>query len=156
MSCEMKNKSITNLYAQTLSLWRFHTFCSSAAPPLNARSTKHEIWRFPLPGFFIVPALSSHVTTSRQGRFEMTSNLVRSEWKSCHRRHMQDWNCFNKIDSRLTEESKSSPLRETWENWNRSNHVCGFLVSTPLISDPSLSPPLPSLIITPSCDLEKP
>ena len=92
---EMKIKMNSNLYTQNLSRWRFHTFLT----PLNARSTKHEIRRSSLLFLlFIVPAFS-YVTTSRQGRFEMTSNLARSKWKSCRR--MQDWNCLNKIDSRL-------------------------------------------------------
>ena len=91
----MKIKMNSNFYTQNLSRWRFHTFL----PPPNARSTKHEIRRSSLLFLlFIVPAFS-YVTTSRQGRFEMTSNLARSKWKSCRR--MQDWNCLNKIDSRL-------------------------------------------------------
>ena len=145
----------------SLSLWRSHTFCFANATVLNA--SKHEAWNLKISSswrFIVLPPAGKRTwqLPDKDDLKEMTSNLARSVRVKVMQppiRHMRD--CLNEIDSRhlsevLNSSGKRSPSskveKKTWENWNGSNHVCGFLVSTPLISDPSLSLPYIPLLLS--------
>ena len=155
----------------SLSLWRSHTFCFANATVLNA--SKHEAWNLKISSswrFIVLPPAGKRTwqLPDKDDLKEMTSNLARSVRVKVMQppiRHMRD--CLNEIDSRhlsevLNSSGKRSPSSKVEKNlgklkWKQSRvRFPGFHAT--YLRSVTLSPlhPSPSLIITPSCDLENP
>ena len=147
-----ESPSRSNLHAQTLSFWWFHTF---PCVRLNA-GWKHEAWNLKISSswLFIARLFRTWQLPDKDDLKEMKG---RSEVKVMRRRspHAARYQSCVLIKSILAWLPSCLGGRKTWEDWNGSNQVVRFpgfhATYLPLIRHS----PSPSLIITtPSCDLE--